>query len=387
MRMTIFEITKISESGKMQFYKFRFGLHVRMQLLAVTNRVLKQGQFVLGNQVAEFENKFANSIGVESVIGCANGLDALKLALRALDLSKSSLIAVPAHTFFATWLAILEEGHIPVGVDVDLSTGQMSLESLQQCVKKYEQLQAVIYVHMHGIAGELGQIAELCAQSRIALIEDCAQAHGLNIDNRAAGSYGEFAAFSFYPTKNLPAFGDAGCVATSQNNEEKLRILSNYGWKTGDRDKHWVAGLNSRMDSLQAAFLNYNFSKLLKQNQMREKIAKKYNSIQSKRYRVLGINSPSVWHHYVVLVKNQATFRKFMLDRGIPTQVHYQTPCHLQPLISESKLPLDYKRGDFPNTEYISSHAVSIPLHPWLKKREITRVINSLKAWSVGIDE
>lgn len=344
---------------------------------------LKEGRFVGGSQVSEFECNFANYVESDAVIGCANGLDAIRLSIRTLKLPANSKIAVSAHTFFATWLAILEEGHIPVGVDADINNGQMDLVELLAVLNSHPDIAAVIYVHMHGIAGEIENISEVCKAKSIALIEDCAQAHGLRINGKHVGTFGEFGAFSFYPTKNLPAFGDAGSVVTSATNEEIVRSFANYGWHNSDRDKHWKLGLNSRLDSIQAGILSYWIKRLDGYNKKRILIASMYHeAIQgSKNLKSIGLGRESVWHHFPLLTSNRSEFLKFLESREIPFQIHYKTACHLQPVIRNIPKTAHYKEGDFPHAEKLANEIVSLPNHPWMKKAEICKVKAALRDW------
>ena len=367
----------------MKYFRFKFSPIEKAQFLRETLRTISHGQFVSGLAVSKFENEFSSSLGSDCAVGCANGLDALRISVRVLNLPKGSHVAVSAHTFFATWLAILSEGHIPIGIDADLVNGQMDPKKLEDELKRNSKIKAVIYVHMHGIAGEIKAITSICDFKRIPLIEDCAQAHGLELDGRQAGRFGLLAAFSFYPTKNLPAFGDAGCVVTNFENEAQVRSIANYGWKPGSRDLHSVIGMNSRLDTIQASFLSLMLKKLGKNNALRQSIARSYMQEINKdsSIKVLGATTNSVWHHFAILTEDREKLSKFLLARGIPTEIHYRTACHLQPALENLGTTLDYGVGSFPNAEYISNHVLSIPLHPWISDGEVRKVVKAFSDW------
>lgn len=367
----------------MNFFNFRFSGKERIDFLRVTNEVIREGIFVGGTSVGRFEKEFSLLTGAESTVGCANGFDALKLSIRTLNLSPGAQIAVSAHTFFATWLAIIEEGFVPIGIDAQISTGQMDPKKLHKALENNLRIEAVIYAHMHGIAGEIEEIARLCKERQLALIEDCAQAHGLRISGRHVGTFGDFGAFSFYPTKNVPAFGDSGCVISSQNYEVKLRALGNYGWESGNRDKHLYRAFNSRLDTLQAAILLVSLKYLRQNNRKRAKIASIYAGCLkgSSTITVLGEENDSVWHHFPILTEKRDQLIDFLESRGVPCQIHYKTPCHLQPLMKKLNLSIDYTEGDFPVTEKLSKEILSLPMHPWITKSEIKLVEESLKEW------
>jgi dTDP-4-amino-4,6-dideoxygalactose transaminase len=367
----------------MKFFNFGFSGKERINLLRATNEVIKEGVFVGGTSVGNFEKEFSLLTGAESTVGCANGFDALKLSIRTLNLSPGAQIAVSAHTFFATWLAIIEEGFVPIGIDAQISNGQMDPKNLQKALDSNLRIEAVIYVHMHGIAGEIEEIAKLCDEKQLALIEDCAQAHGLRISGKHVGTFGDLGAFSFYPTKNMPAFGDSGCVISSQNYEQELRALGNYGWESGNRDKHLYRAFNSRLDTLQAAFLLISLKSLRINNQKRAKIASTYAGFLkgSSTITVLGKENDSVWHHFPILTEKRDQFIDFMESRGVPCQIYYKTPCHLQPIMKKLKLGIDYAEGDFPVAEKLSQEILSLPMHPWITKSEIKLIEKSLKEW------
>lgn len=367
----------------MDFLSPRFTLVQKFLLLNETRLVINDGQFVQGRHVRNFEQMFAAMHGSRDVVSCGNGLDALRIAIRALSLAPGSRIAVSAHTFFATWLAILEEGHIPIGVDVSLNNGQMSTEQLEEILAAYNDIKAVVYVHMHGILGDIGRVVEICKTRVIPLIEDCAQAHGLSNHGNFAGTFGRYGCYSFYPTKNLFALGDAGCVTVNDGSEEIVRSLANYGWDGNSREIHSRLGLNSRLDTLQAAYLTFWLKKLALLNDKRRKLALFYleHIPDTSNLKVLGRYSQSVWHHFPLLVRNRDKFREFMLKKGISTQVHYKVACHLQPIVKEKYQATNFSPLKLPNAEQIALKQVSLPMNPWVRNAERNKVVKAVEEW------
>jgi dTDP-4-amino-4,6-dideoxygalactose transaminase len=365
----------------MKFFNYAPDDEIARQVSERISKVIHDGQFVGGQEVLLFETNFAKYTGSSEVVSCGNGLEALTLALLELDLSQGSRVAVSGHTFFATWLAILNAGFMPVGVDANLEDLQMSPESLR-AVLDNENISAVIYVHMHGILGDIQKISELCRDKSVPLIEDCAQAHGLNFEGKHVGTFGNYGAFSFYPTKNLPALGDAGAVISVEKPLQNLRARANYGWMPGDRDKHEILGMNSRLDTLQAGILNVHLQHLDSFNSLRSKIAHRYNEAILDANNIQGINkdSISVWHHFPVRTLDREAFVMFMNSRNVPTQIHYQTPCHQQPAYLKKK-PNTNAQESFPNVEEISRTIVSLPMHPWLNDGEVDLVVDALVEW------
>ena len=367
----------------MNFFNFRFSWRELFSFAISLITVIKKGVFIGGPSVEFFENEFSEIVGAESTVSCANGYDALRLAIRSSEFPVNSHIAVSAHTFFATWLAIIEEGFIPIGIDAQFSNGQMDPIQLEKALASDSKIKAVIYVHMHGIAGEIEKIAGLCREYKVSLIEDCAQAHGLEISGKHVGTFGAFGTFSFYPTKNMPAFGDAGCVISGKNYQNKLRTLANYGWGPGNREIHLEKGFNSRLDTIQAEFLRISLKNLSRNNRRRSKIAADYiNFLKSyPEIKTLGNLDNSVWHHFPILVEKRDEFLAFMKARNVPCQIHYRIPCHLQPATAGLKESVSYQVGDFPVTEKISDQIVSLPMHPWLTDSDVNLVIESVREW------
>ena len=366
----------------MRFFNYAPGDEVLQQVSKRISKVIRDGQFIGGEEVGLFEAKFAQFTASSEVVSCGNGLDALSLCLMDLDLPQGSRIAVSGHTFFATWLAILNAGFVPVGVDADILNLQMDPHALAAMLPSGD-ISAVIYVHMHGIMGDIQEISRLCSENSIPLIEDCAQAHGLKIDGKHVGTFGDYGAFSFYPTKNLPALGDAGAVVSAKNSLRLLRARANYGWMPGERDKHEILGVNTRLDTLQAGILNVHLEFLDAFNVRRGNIAREYSEaiIDAPSIQGIPIGSVSVWHHFPVRVWDRDKFIDFMRSRNVPTQIHYPTPCHQQPALLKSTSIAKLSVA-LPNVEEISRTIVSLPMHPWLTGSEVDLVVSALREWA-----
>jgi dTDP-3-amino-2,3,6-trideoxy-4-keto-D-glucose/dTDP-3-amino-3,4,6-trideoxy-alpha-D-glucose/dTDP-2,6-dideoxy-D-kanosamine transaminase len=365
----------------MKFFSYNPSTPVSEKVFTEIQRVINSGQFIGGLDVLKFEEAFGDYTGSSEVATCGNGLDALMLCINDLDLPEKSKIAVSGHTFFASWLAVLNSGHMPVGVDTNLGNLQMSTLALEETIRK-EEIKAVVYVHMHGIMGDIQLIADICKSFSIPLIEDCAQAHGLRLETKHAGTFGDYGAFSFYPTKNLPALGDGGAVISLRKKLDSVRTRSNYGWFPGDRDVNRVNGINSRLDTIQAVILKVHLENLDAFNLRRTQIAEKYSEVLQKSIHIdcLSKETQNVWHHFPIRLNKRDLFRKYLSARNIPTQIHYPIPCHLQPAYLNTLTP-NSKMNHLPNTELISKTIVSLPLHPWLTDDEVELVTLGLKEW------
>jgi dTDP-4-amino-4,6-dideoxygalactose transaminase len=338
-------------------------------------RVLDTGPFIGGSEVESFEQEWAAFIGVNHCVGVGNGLDAITLGLRALGIGRGDYVALPAHTFIATWLAVLHVGATPIGVDCD-HRGQMDpvlLDKLDPAPN------AVIVTHMHGIAADIRRIAAWASSNGVLLLEDCAQAHGAMIDGRPLGSWGHVGAFSFYPTKNLGAFGDAGALVTNDPEvASDARSLANYGSSQADRYMHHTLGVNSRLDPLQAAALKVGLRYLEEHNDERRHAAATYLSLlESEDSRVTCLTrdpEASVWHHFVVRVENRDWLRRSLLDEeGIATEVHYpRVAAH------EASDMQGIHRQSFPVAEDLSRRGLSLPIFPGITTHQIEHVVDRL---------
>jgi dTDP-4-amino-4,6-dideoxygalactose transaminase len=347
---------------------------LKFDLQQTFEAVLKDNEFILGQHVKEFEKNFSHFCQVDHTIGCGNGLDALSLILRALEISKGDEVIVPANSFIATALAVENNGAKSIFVDCDSQTYGIDVELLEKQITK--NTKAIIPVHLYGIPCDMDPLMEIAKHHGLYVIEDAAQAHGALYKGKPVGSLGHAAAFSFYPTKNLGALGDGGCVTTNDKDlAEKIRLLSNYGSKT--KYHHDIPGFNSRLDSLQAAFLNLKLPHLAKWNNRRRQLVGVYFD-QLKTAKGLSLPKTSslvesVWHVFPIRVAEDLRdpLISYLNQKGIGTNVHYPIPIH------KSKA-YDTKEH-FPISEQIAKEMISLPLDPYLSADEIKFVCTTLK--------
>lgn len=326
-------------------------------------RVMDSGWYILGREVEAFEQEFAAYIGAKHCIGVGNGLEALQLILMGYGIGPGDEVIVPANTYIASWLAVSYTGAIPVPVEPDPTTYNINPVKIPQAITR--RTKAIMPVHLYGQPVEMEQIWEIAKQNDLAIIEDAAQAHGGWYKDRMTGNLGSAAGFSFYPTKNLGAFGDAGAVVTNDGElADKIRVLRNYG----SREKYYneIKGHNSRLDPLQAAFLRIKLKHLDKWNKRRRLIAEHY---VENLCRLPAIGLPAVppgvipvWHLFAITHPARERLREYLAANGISTLIHYPVPPHLSPAYSE----LGFQAGAFPITEKIADTVLSIPIGPHL---------------------
>lgn len=343
-------------------------------LRAAFERVYTRSWYIEGVEDQAFETAFAEYCESDFCVGVGNGLDALYLALKALDIHAGDEVIVPSNTYIATALAATYCGAKPVFVEPDIRTFNIDPTKIEE--KITSKTKAIVPVHLYGQTCDMDPIMDIAKKHNLYIIEDCAQAHGATYKGRKIGSFGDAAGFSFYPGKNLGALGDAGAAVT--NNEElakKIRALGNYG--SDYKYHHIYQGNNSRLDELQAAFLSAKLQYLDKVNENRRAIAKKY---------LTGITNPEitlpyvaeyanpVWHIFGIRCKRRGELEKFLNDAGISTNKHYPIPMHLQ----ECYKDLGFKQGDFPIAEEISETELSIPMYYGMTDEEVQYVIDRI---------
>lgn len=333
--------------------------------------VLNSGWYILGSQVADFEKKFAAYIGTKYAIGVANGMEALQIALLALNIGPGDEVITTSHTAAATALAIVAVGAKPVFVDID---EYFHIDANQIEEKINGKTKAIIPVHLYGQSVDLDKIMAICQKHHIHLIEDCAQAHGALYKNKKVGSFGVVNCFSFYPTKNLGAFGDGGAITTNdQALYEKILQLRNYGQK--NRYEHESYGLNSRLDEIQAAILLVQLEYLDKNNKIRQKLADIYakhlRHVKQVKLPQLRKNCQSVFHLFVIEAENRDGLAEYLKSKGIATLIHYPVPVHRQPCFKEHNSYL-------PVLEEKIKVILSLPIHPFLSVKEIKYICNSI---------
>jgi len=342
-------------------------------------RVIRSGWFILGEELATFESDFASWAGLTRIAGVGNGMDAIEIGLRASGIGRGDKVVTTPITAFATVLAILRAGATPVLADIDPVTGVLDPASVARCLDP--KTRAVLLVHLYGRVGDMDQWTEFCASQGIALLEDCAQAHGARWKGRAAGSFGLFGAYSFYPTKNLGALGDGGAVACSTAEmDATVRVLRNYGQST--RYCHDLEGLNSRLDEMQAAILRERLAWIDRFIARRRAIAEAYDAgIVNPRVRTPQLpesDGSHVYHLYVLFCEERDRLASFLNERGIETLVHYPVPAHRQK--PTSALARDPQ--GLPQAEHFSATCLSIPCHPQMSDSDVNLVIESVNAFS-----
>jgi len=320
------------------------------------NKVLENGWYILGNEVEDFENSFAAYCGAKYCIGVANGLDALVLGLSVFDFPLQSEIIVPSNTYIATILAIINAGHKPVLVEPDMQSYNLDAALISE--KITHKTKAIMPVHLYGQIAQMDEICEIAKKYNLEIIEDSAQAHGARFNGKMAGTFGRIGAYSFYPTKNLGALGDAGAIITSDESiYEKLRALRNYGSEKKYHNKY--IGFNSRLDELQAAFLNVKLPYLDKINQHKRELAILYStSLTDKVVKPLEIQDGfHVYHIYNIRTERRDELKAYLLDHGIHTEIHYPIPPNKQKGYTHF-----FNKLSLPISEEIHSTTLSLPI-------------------------
>ncbi len=356
----------------------------RDELLAAAARVLESGWYILGAEVAAFEAEFAAWCGpVGGSVGCVgvnSGTDALLLALRALQIGPGDEVITVSHTAVATVSAIVLAGATPVLVDIDPASYTMDPAAAAAAITPHTR--AIIAVHLYGRPAVLQPLLELAATHKLRLIEDCAQAHGATIDGRPVGTIGDVGCFSFYPTKNLGALGDGGAViSTDAELLQRVRLLREYGWTPAARYVSQVAGMNSRLDELQAALLRVKLTHLAADNEARRALAALYRA-RLPTELVAPQEAPGTRHVYHLFVVRAAApaqreqLRAGLAEQEIGTAVHYPVPIHLQP----GYAPLVRVAGSLRHTEAAAQTILSLPLYPTLAPAQVERVAAALAA-------
>ena len=346
---------------------------IRSDLDAVYQAVMDSNYFIQGQACAQFEKDFAEYCGVRYCVGVGNGLDALMLILRAMDIGVGDEVIVPSNTYIATALAVSYVGAKPVFVEPELDTFNINPSLIEE--KITEKTKAIIAVHLQGRPADMDAIITIAKKHNLKVIEDAAQAHGARYKGRMVGSLGDAAGFSFYPGKNLGALGDGGCVTT--NNKEiadKVRALGNYG--SDYKYHHIYKGVNSRLDEMQAAFLSVKLKHLDKWNEERRRIAARYLSEIHNPLIYLPKASDEelehVYHVFVIRCKKRDELEAYLKENGIGTLKHYPIPMHLQDAYSD----LGLKEGDLPIAEEISKTVLSIPIYYGMTEEQISCVID-----------
>jgi dTDP-4-amino-4,6-dideoxygalactose transaminase len=352
---------------------------LREAMVSATQRVLESGWYALGKEVQAFERSWADLCGVAYGVGVGNGMDAIEIGLRTLEIGPGDEVITTPMTAFATVLAIFRTGATPVLADIDPDTALLSQESVKRCLTA--RTRAVVLVHLYGQVGDLSNWIEFCKEHEVALVEDCAQAHLAGLDGKKAGSFGRFGAFSFYPTKNLGAVGDAGMLVTNEAMlAEKAMILRNYGQSV--RYEHPELGLNSRLDELHAAILSERLKWLPAFTARRREIAAAYcEEISNPCVKLLVKQEADiethVHHLFVIRCERRGALQQHLHSAGIQTLIHYPIPAHMQ----EPCRTLLRDPHGLQNSEYHAAHCLSIPCHPQMKESDVAQVIDAINSF------
>jgi len=335
---------------------------------------LLTGWYILGNNVKTFENDFARFTGAKHCVGVASGLDALSLALNSFEFPKNSEVIVPSNTYIATILPIINNGMKPILVEPDINTYNIDPDKIKD--KITPATRAIMLVHLYGKCCCMDKIMDLAREHHISIIEDCAQSHGARFKNQVAGTFGEFGAHSFYPTKNLGALGDAGAVTTNNTTfAEKIKALRNYGSKVKYVNEY--VGYNSRLDEIQAGFLSIKLEALNRINQHKRDLAKLYLTYLKDDFikPIIDHDYYDVYHIFNIRHPQRDKLREFLLNHDIKTEIHYPIPPHKQ------KAMKGIIEGDYPVSEEIHSTTLSLPISYSHTSDDILKVIETLNSF------
>jgi len=336
-------------------------------------RVLSSGYYILGPELQRFEEEFAQYLGCNFTIGCASGTEAIYLALAVLDIKAGDEVLVVAHTAVPTISAISMTGATPVFVDIDAQTMVIDVADLES--KITARTKVIVPVHLYGLMADMDGIKKIADKHNLPVIEDVAQATGAKHKGRRAGSIGRFGAFSFYPSKNLGAFGDGGAVSCQTKEDyDRLLKLRNYG--QSKRYHHDIVGINSRLDEIQAAILSAQIPFVDEWNDRRKEIAKRYTSSLKDIVQtpVEVTDSDHVYHLYVIQCEQRNELQAFLESKGVGTLIHYPTPAHRQ----QAYRYLNYAAGSMPATEAVANRILSLPLFPELTNEQVDFVIEAI---------
>lgn len=347
---------------------------LRTEVLEVLDQVMGSSRFILGDNVKKLEEDVAKYSNVAYGIGCGNGSDAIHIALQAMGVGPGDEVITTAFTFFATGGAIVRAGAKPVYVDIDPVTFNIDPEKIEDAIT--ENTKAIIPVHLYGQMADMERISEIAKKHNLGVVEDAAQAIGAKHNGKSVGELGSAATYSFFPTKNLGAYGDGGMIVTDDADiAEKSSVIRVHGSKP--KYYHHVLGYNSRLDELQAAVLNVKFPHLDRWSDLRREKASTYTSLLKEKLGDLVVTpvekegNHHVFHQYTLRVENRDELQNYLKEQGVSTMVYYPLPLHVQPVFAD----LGYKEGDLPETEKAAREAISLPMFPELKTEQQEYVV------------
>jgi dTDP-4-amino-4,6-dideoxygalactose transaminase len=354
------------------------GMHdpLKTDITKAFRKVYDSHWYIMGNELKQFEANYAAYSKTKYSIGVANGLDALIISLKALNIGHGDEVILPSNTYIASWLAVSYVGATPIPVEPVEATFNMNPEGIEMAITS--KTKAIMPVHLYGQCCEMDKIMAIAKKHKLYVVEDNAQSQGSRCNNKLSGSFGDINATSFYPGKNLGALGDAGAITTnSEELSQKAMVIRNYG----SQKKYYneVKGINSRLDELQAAILDVKLKHLNHWNAERLEIAGKYNQLLSGtgdvQLPMVSANCTHVYHLYVIRTNKRDALQEFLNTASIGTLIHYPVPPHLQEAYKE----LNYKKGSFPLAEKMAETCLSLPLYPGLKNEQIEFVARKVK--------
>ena len=350
----------------------------REEYIAATTRVLDSGWYILGNELEAFEREFASWLDTDYCVGLNSGLDALILAFQALGISQGDEVIVPANTYIASVIGITKNNATPVFIEPD-EYHNIDADNIESAIT--EKTKAILVVHLYGQPCRMDKIMEIANRHGIPVVEDCAQSHGATFNGKITGTFGKISCFSFFPTKNLGAFGDAGAIATNDKElADKIKIYRNYGSEKKYYNK--VQGVNSRLDEMQAALLRVKLTHLQELTQERERIADYYlKNITNPLIKLPKVlyNTRPVWHQFVIQTEKRNELIKHLADKGIGTQIHYPVPPHL----AEAYSSLGFNHGSFPITEKEADTILSLPMYNGITELEQDYIVDRLNIFKI----
>lgn len=351
--------------------------NLKSEINHAMEKVFADTAFAGGPYVESFEKKFARYCNTKYAVGVNSGTSALYLSLYILGIGRGDEVIIPVNTFIATAWAISYTGATPVFVDADADTFNIDVNLIEQKITK--KTKAIIGVHLYGQAFDVEAVLKIAKKNNLFVIEDCAQAHGAKYKGKKVGGFGDLAAFSFYPSKNLGAAGEGGAITTNNKKyAQRLQMIKNQGSRR--RYYHDELGFNMRMDGMQAAILEVKLKYLDKWNVRRQKIANLYQkNIKSNKIKMQfqPVWAKSVYHLFVIMTKDRKDLRKYLQEGGVDSGIYYPIPCHLQKAYKH----LGYKKGDFPQAEHISAHTLSIPIYPELDESSALKIISLINKY------
>ncbi len=349
--------------------------NIHNKILSKIHNLFKRGDFILGDEVRLFEKNFTSLSKTKFAIGCANGTDALTLALKSLNLKDGSEVIIPAMTYCSTAFSVINANLKPILVDIDHRKPTICINEIKK--KITSKTKVIMPVHLYGSVANIQEIRKLTKKRKIFIIDDCAQAHGSKDDRgKSVGSLADISTFSLYPGKNLGAYGDAGIITTN-NKKIYLKLLKLRNLGAIKKFKHEEIGLNSRLDTIQAIILNEKIKYLKKNNNKRIRLAKIYNkNIKNRLISKITYSKYCVFHQYVILVQNKKKFTKYLDINNIQYGFHYPKCIHELDIFKK-----DFKNKKFPNSEIISKYGVSLPIDPNLSLRNLNFIIKKVNEY------